>query len=58
MAKVKEISVGTSRKIGLPGYSSYDVSAFVTVTLEEGDKPKDAYKRAWDTVDGQVIKHI
>lgn len=56
--KVKEISVGTARKLGLPGYSSYDVNAFVTVTLEDGDLPADAYKRAWDTVDEQVVGRI
>lgn len=56
--KVKEITVGTARKLGLPGYSSLDVSAFVTVTLENGDIPADAYKRAWDTIEEQVIGRI
>lgn len=56
--KVKEITVSTARKLGLPGYSSLDVAAAVTVTLEDGDEPTEAYKRAWDTVEGQVVGRI
>ena len=58
MAKIKELTVGTARKMGLPGYSSFDVSAFVTVSLENGDLPADAYKRAWEIVEKQVIDRI
>lgn len=56
--KVKEITVGTSRKIGLPGYSSFDASAFITVALDEKDDVKEAYKKSWETVEIQVLKTV
>jgi len=56
--KVKEITVSTSRKLGLPGYSSFDVSAFVTVSLEKGDDVQKIYLRAWETVEKQVLSRI
>lgn len=56
--KVTEITVGTGRKLGLPGYSSLDISAFVTVTLEGKEDVQEAYKRAWNTVEEQVIGRI
>jgi hypothetical protein len=56
--KVKEITVGTSRKLGLPGYSSFDVSAFVTVSLGKNDDVQNAYNKAWATVEKQVIDRV
>ena len=56
--RIKEITVGTSRKLGLPGYSSFDVSAFVTVELEKNDDAKETYKKAWKTIEEQVVSRI
>ena|SRR3990167_7630616 len=58
MAKVKELTVGTSRKIGLPGYSSVDVSAFITIKLSDDDIVAEVYNKAWVTVEKQVLKQI
>lgn len=58
MAKVKEISVSTSRKLGLPGYSSLDVSALISIELDEDEDVQEAYARAWKTVEDQVVGRI
>jgi hypothetical protein len=56
--KVKEVTVSTGRKMGLPGYSSFDVTAFVTVTLDEKDILEEVYKKAWSIVEDQVTSRI
>ncbi|OGZ32280.1 MAG: hypothetical protein A2V69_01070 [Candidatus Portnoybacteria bacterium RBG_13_40_8] len=53
--KIKELTVGTGRKVGQPGYSSIDVSTFVTVELENGEDSEKVFKKAWDMVEGQVL---
>ena len=58
MPTIKEITVGTSRKIGLPGYSSYDASAFITVALDKKDKLGESYERAWEIVEEQVLGRV
>ena len=36
--KLKEITIGKGRKIGLPNYSSVDVHASITVTLDQDEE--------------------
>lgn len=58
MAKITQITVRNGKKMGLPGYSSVDYSAEVTVTLEEGEKYSDVIKYAWHVVETEVEKRI
>lgn len=39
--KLKEITIGKGRKIGLPNYSSVDVHASITVTIDKNEKLTD-----------------
>jgi hypothetical protein len=58
MPKVKEITVTSKRTVGLPGYSSISKDASITVTIEDGDKIEEVYKKAWEYVNEQVKKQL
>lgn len=47
------MNVGKKLKIGLPFYSSMEVSAYLTVELEKNEKPN--WKNIWDVVNQQLM---
>ncbi len=54
MIKPKEITVSISKKIGMPNYSSINLMASTTYTVDDGEDLLDAYSRAWNDVKDQI----
>ncbi len=56
--KVKEISIGKNRKVGLPNYSSVDIHAGITVIIEEGDDIEEVYRDLSDEVQREIDNEL
>lgn len=59
---IKEISYGKSRKVGLPNYSSVDVHAGITISVDSEDEIQQArdYARTYvqTTIDEELKAYI
>lgn len=50
--KIKEITVHKTYKIGMPNYSSMEVSAGFTIELSENEQPD--WDKIWDDINAQL----
>ena len=50
--QVKEFTVKKEIKVGLPNYSNITASAYMTVSVGEGEKPN--WNDAWETLNHQL----
>jgi len=50
--RITEFTVHKEIKVGLPNYSNITASAYMTVSVDDGEKPD--WAAAWDTVNHQL----